>query len=90
MFKTPFTIPEYSSLESDIVDIMNDESVCFSDLEKPWNGDEMQPEAMKDYWFGKKYLECALAQKILEENTTEEMLTVIDVCHQIIPSIETL
>jgi len=68
----------YNSLESEVRAIRNNQSVCFSDSEQSSKGNKVQSDAMKDYWFGKKYFECVLAQKTLEENATEEMLTVID------------
>ena len=66
--------------EDALLEIENDSSICFSDSEKSWKGYETDSEAHKDYWYGKKYFECAIARKTLEESVADESLTLIDVC----------
>ena len=86
LFETSLIMPGYSSSESELSAIKNDKTFCFSDKEECSEVDKGHSDTMKDYWVGKKYFECALAQKTLEDNATEEILTVIDVCYQFIPS----
>lgn len=70
-------MPSFS--EDGLQEIRNDENLCFSDSERSSNGDKVQSDDVKDYWFGKKYFDCVLAESILNENTTGEAMTVINV-----------
>jgi hypothetical protein len=36
----------------------------------------------KDYWFGKKYFQCILAQGLLRITPDEEDISSIDVCYE--------
>ena len=65
--------------EDGLQEIRNNENLWFSDSERSSNGDKVQSDDVKDYWFGKKYFDCVLAESILDENNTDQAMTVINV-----------
>ena len=65
---------------------INEDNLYFSDSETSSIGCEIDSAIIKNYWFGKKYFECALAQKVLRENVVENAFSILDVrylsaCH---------
>lgn len=50
-----------------------------SDMDTSTSDHSLDEDAPKDYWFGRKYFECVLAQSILQESRLYESVARIDV-----------
>lgn len=51
-----------------------------SDMDTSESDHDLEEDAPKDYWFGRKYFECVLAQNILQHSRLYENVAQIDVC----------
>jgi hypothetical protein len=67
------TDPQSSSEYSDMEMGVSEAEVLSSE----WDQDA---EMQRDYWFGKKYLECIAAQDLLQRTSPHETVAGIDVC----------
>jgi len=81
-----FTWPIYDHLNKTSVKIDPQSSSEYSDVhmglseaELPSSEWDQNAEMQRDYWFGKKYLECIVAQDLLQHISFHETVAGIDV-----------
>lgn len=58
---------------------IDDISVTDSDLGSSASRTDTKQKNSIDYWFGKKYLECIVAETLLQATNPEDTFTVFDV-----------
>jgi len=60
--------------------VADDSEFSDSDMEDLSSNGDYHKQIPKDYWFGKKYFECVLAEDLFSGSPIDEAASVIDVC----------
>ena len=50
-----------------------------SDMETTGSDTSVDPSIPKDYWFGRKYFECVIAQNLVQHSRLYESVALVDV-----------